>query len=239
MRYLQSWFACAGTMSVVALASGPVLGQTPTLAPTFSAGAFRGSVVDNAGFPLRPGELYVYQVSGEGPGTAVDSIKVTDRTETVAGVHAVVVRDRLVANGAVSEDTFDWYAQDTSGAVWYMGEDTRAYKAGKVVSTEGSWRAGVAGATPGLIMPARPHVGDVYRQEYRPKVSEDMARIVAVDTVVTVPGGRFEHCVATEDWSPLEPKVRERKAYCPGVGLVEERAVAGGREHMELVSHGK
>jgi hypothetical protein len=32
----------------------------------------------------------------------------------------------------------------------------------------------------------------------------------------------------TEDWTPLEPSVVERKFYARGVGLVAERLVKGG-----------
>jgi hypothetical protein len=179
--------------------------------------------------------VFVYAQT-EGGRRGIDSIVVTARTETVAGVRAVVVRDKIVQDGIVLEDTYDWYATDTSGAVWYLGEDTRAYRAGHVVSTAGSWRAGEARATPGLIMPAHPRVGDVYRQEYRRGEAEDVARVIGVDDTVSVPMGRFAHCVTTEDSSPLEPAVREHKSYCPGVGLVRETAVTGGAERMELIA---
>jgi hypothetical protein len=67
----------------------------------------------------------------------------------------------------VSEDTLDWYAQDTSGNVWYFGEDTKELDSnGNVISTEGSWQAGVNGAQQGVIMEAHPKVGDRYQQEF-------------------------------------------------------------------------
>jgi hypothetical protein len=34
-----------------------------------------------------------------------------------------------------------------------------------VVSTEGSWQAGVKGANAGIFMPAHPQVGQVFKQE--------------------------------------------------------------------------
>ena len=62
---------------------------------------------------------------------------------------------RRPQDGALVEDTYDWYVQD-AGNVWYLGEETKEYEHGKVVSTEGSWKAGVDGAQAGIIMPAEP-----------------------------------------------------------------------------------
>ena len=71
---------------------------------------------------------------------------VTDQTRVVAGVPTTVVHDEVRdADGELVEDTFDWYAQDAAGNVWYFGEDTTAYD-GDETSTEGSWEAGVDGA---------------------------------------------------------------------------------------------
>ena len=60
------------------------------------------------------------------------------------------MRDTVTERGQVVEDTFDWYAQDARGNVWYLGEDTKEYENGKVVSTKGSWEAGVNGARPAI-----------------------------------------------------------------------------------------
>jgi hypothetical protein len=68
-----------------------------------------------------------------------------------------VVHDQVSRDG---EDTYDWYAQDKDGNVWYFGEDTKEFEGGQVVSTEGSWEAGKDGALPGIVMEADPRVGD-------------------------------------------------------------------------------
>ncbi len=83
-------------------------------------------------------------------------IKVTNDTKKIEGITARVVRDTVTENGDLVEDTFDWYAQDSAGNVWYMGEDTTEYENGKPKTKEGSWEAGVNGAEPGVIMPAKP-----------------------------------------------------------------------------------
>ena len=192
-----------------------------------------GRAVTNPLFPLLPGSVYVYadSVSGE-----TDTMTVTRDTPEFLGVRATVVIDRTYRRGMLIEDTRDFYAQDKAGNVWYLGEDTRTLKAGRVVSTEGSWQAGRAGGLPGIVMWAAPRVGEPYRQEYLKGSAEDMARVVALDVIATVPAGRYTDCVATEEWSPLEPGTRERKVYARGVGLVEQRSIAGGHEHLVLVT---
>ena len=94
------------------------------------------------------------------------------------GVSTTVVRDTVTIDGALVEDTYDWYAQDQEGNVWYFGEETAEYEDGEIVSTAGAWEAGVDGALPGIVMEADPTVGDSYRQEYYPGEAEDMAEVV-------------------------------------------------------------
>src|SRR5262249_7575256 len=76
------------------------------------------------------------------------------RHETTLAVQCVVVHD----TGELKEDTYDWFAQDRQGTVWYFGEATKEFKPGGRVSTEGSCEAGVNGQ-PGIIMPANPRSG--------------------------------------------------------------------------------
>ncbi len=175
--------------------------------------------VDNPYFPLVPGTVYRYEsTNGE-----KNVVTVTDQTEDIQGIAATVVLDQEYGDdGALAEETYDWYAQDRAGNVWYLGEASREMANGRVVSTTGSWRAGEAGARPGLIMPAHPAVGQAYRQEYRKGVAEDEGRVSAVNVSATVPYGSFNDCIGTVDTTPLEPSVRETKLYCRGLGLVQE-----------------
>jgi hypothetical protein len=64
----------------------------------------------------------------------------------ILGIPVVVVLDRVFLAGVLKEKTFDWYAQDEDGNVWYFGEDTKEFENGKVVSTAGSFEAGKNGA---------------------------------------------------------------------------------------------
>jgi hypothetical protein len=152
------------------------------------------------------------------------------------GVACIVVRSRETEDGQLVEDTFDWYAQDRDGNVWYFGEATREYEDGEVASTSGSWEAGQDGALPGIIMRGEPRIGDSYRQEYRVGIAEDMGEVVSLTATVTVPYGSFAGALETRDWSPLEPGVEEWKYYARGVGLVLEVEGDGPEARVELVS---
>jgi hypothetical protein len=191
-------------------------------------------VIDNPYLPLRPGTTLIYEGISGGEREVV-KVTVTNETKEILGITATVVRDRVFVGGKLAEDTFDWYGQDRQGNVWYLGEDTKEYEDGKVVSTEGSWEAGVDGAQPGIIMLGDPQAGDTYRQEFYAGEAEDIARVIGLDESVTVPHGSFDGVLRTEDWTPLEPKIRENKFYARGVGVVFERLIRGGEEVLRLV----
>ena len=146
-----------------------------------------------------------------------------------------MVHDQVFLEGDLTEDTFDWLAQDVDGNVWYFGEDTTAYDEGKP-TTEGSWEAGVDGAQAGIVMLADPRPGDRYPQEYYKGEAEDRAEVLAVDAKVDVPFGSYTDMVKTSDTTPLEPDVEEHKYYAKGVGLVYEENIRGGDDRGRLVS---
>jgi len=191
--------------------------------------------IDNKYFPLKPGTTFFYKgVAKEGD--VRSEFFVTDDTKVILGVKTTVVRDTVKVNGELTEKTFDWFAQDKQGNVWYFGEDSKEYKNGKVVSTEGSWQAGVDGAKPGIIMEANPQVGDSYQQELAKGVAEDMAQVLNLGKSVSVPFGSFDNCLQTKEWTPLEPGVVEHKYYAPKIGLVLVIQVKGPKERVELVN---
>jgi hypothetical protein len=189
--------------------------------------------VDNPRFPLVPGTTWIYTKPG---GDERVETTVTAERRTILGISAVVVHDQAIVADEVIEDTFDWYAQDVDGNVWYMGEQTAELENGTVVSTHGSWEAGVNDAKPGIVMPAVPTAGTpAYRQEYAPCEAEDMGQVLATDASATVPAGSFTACVKTHDFTPLEPALNEEKYYCAGTGVVLVVDVTTG-EREELVS---
>ena len=218
-------FACA-------LLAAPALADPKSDRPTFDRTHFTGSAIDNPFFPLPPGAHFEFR--GETPdGVELTNTDVETGTRVVDGVVATVVHDVLTRDGGLIEDTHDWYAQDTDGNVWYLGEDTKEYDGhGNLLGTEGSWEAGVLGAEPGVIMLAHPEKGDVYEQEFLPGVAEDHARVTDTNAFVTVPFGSYAGALETLEWTPLEPGARETKTYARGVGLVQE---LGKKERTVLI----
>ena len=200
--------------------------------PAFDAQLFVAQAA-NPLFPLVPGTTRIYE-SDTAEGLERIEVEVTAQTRVVLGVVCVVVRDTVTLDGELVEDTFDWFAADRDGNIWYFGEDSKEYENGIVVSTEGSWEGGVDGAEPGIVMLAAPYVGASYRQEFYAGVAEDQASVLSLDAVVVVPAGTFSGCLKTEDFTPLEPGVLENKFYAPGVGVVLEIADDGTR--VELVA---
>jgi RTX calcium-binding nonapeptide repeat (4 copies) len=184
--------------------------------PTFDPNNFAGPI-DNPYFTLQPGTTFITKSPD---GSQVDTFVVTRQTKVIDGVTCVVVRDTSKVDGELEEKTADYFAQDKDGNVWYMGEDTAEFQDGKVVSTEGTWRAGVDGAEPGIIMLASPKVGDAYNQENAPGVAEDHAEVLKLNATVTVPYGTFHHVLQTLETSPLDPGIQEKKHYVAGVGFL-------------------
>jgi hypothetical protein len=194
------------------------------------------TTIDNPYFPLMPGARWVYE-SATPPGLERITVEVTDDTRDIMGVTTVVVRDTVTLDGVVIEDTFDWYAQDADGNVWYFGEDTREFENGVAVNTKGAWEAGIDGAQPGIVMKADPKVGDRYRQEYYEGEAEDEAKVLALHASIDTPFGAFGDVLKTRDFTLLEPTVVEQKFYARGTGVVQERMVKGGSQLTVLVEH--
>ena len=193
--------------------------------------------IDNPYWPMAVGSRWVYrETDPEGTRQRV-VVTVTEQTKRIAnGIEARVVRDVVTEDGVPVEVTDDWYAQDSAGNVWYLGEDTTEFENGKPVSKQGSFEAGVDGAQPGVIMPAEPEAGLAYRQEYYAGEAEDKGEIVSLDEQAEVPFGHFPQVLMTKDLNPLEPKILEFKFYARGVGPVLAIGVSGGADREELVS---
>lgn len=165
-----------------------------------------------------------------------DDMIVTHQVKYVLGVRCTVVRDTVSEHGKPVERTYDWYAQDKQGNVWYMGEESLELKNGRFVRASDSWESGLNGAKPGIIMRGSPRPGDVYRQEYYPRGDAlDQARVLGASASVHVPYGTFRRSLVTVEWSPVEPQL-EKKYYVLGIGEVKEQVVQGGHERFQLVS---
>ncbi len=188
-------------------------------------------VIDNPYFPLKPGTTYIF----ENPdGSSVRTNTVTHDTITILGVKCIVVHDVVEEDGELAENTFDYFAQDFAGNVWYLGEDTQEFPSG---STAGTWRGGVNGAEPGFIMKANPQVGDEYDQEFAPNDGAlDHAEVLSLDASGSFPyGSKYHDLVKIAETTPLEPDVLDHKFYRSGVGEVLAINKATGEREEELV----
>ena len=186
----------------------------------------------NPYWPMVIGTTWVYEGDGE-----TITVTITDETVEVLGVECVVVRDIVVdEDGEAVEDTVDWYAQDKDGNVWYFGEISQNFEDGELTDIEGSWKAGVDDAKPGIIMFANPEVGTVYRQEFALGNAEDMGEILDLDASASTPGADCDgDCLVTADFTPIDPGALEHKYYKPGIGFILEIKPDTG-ERLELIS---
>lgn len=208
----------------------PQGGEPVTLDPADFVGP-----IDNPYWPMLPGTTWVYRESDVEGGAQRVEVTVTSRTRSILGIEATVVHDVVSDHGQLIENTFDWFAQDSCGNVWYLGENTREYEDGKVVSTAGSWEAGVDGAQAGVIMPADPQAGLEYRQEYYAGEAEDAAQVLSLDEQAQVPFGHFRDGLLTKDFTTLQPRVLEYKLYALGIGPVLVLGVSGGSDREDLI----
>ena len=187
--------------------------------------------IDHPYYPLTPGTTYHF----EGTLDRINVRAVTHELKIVQGVVCTVVRDRAISEGALSEESINWFAQDKHGNVWLFGEDSRHFDTqGDLTDTKGSWEAGRNLAEAGLMMPASPTVGQTYHQESAPGVADDLATVLAVNAGVVTPFGTFTNCILTRESSELTPDKVEQRYYAPGIGLVLTIQVEGGDERSEL-----
>jgi len=211
-------------------------------------------IINNPLFPLVVGTTYIYHADVE-VGCEEDRVVVTNNTKHVAsGVTAREVHDSVYSGPTcdtatqLTEDTLDWYAQDDSGNVWYLGEDSKECDENGCVPSDGSWEAGAdidnigSNGVPGLFMLARPRMGDGYQQEFYAGHAEDVATItgVNVDATLTRPDAYppkvFHHCIRTKERSLIEPGSVAVKYYCPAIGMVFEQELSRNGPRSELVA---
>ena len=225
-------------LALAACGSEEPAGQSPTGSGSTQAAEApvlpQGDEPFELDWPMAHGSSWVYRETDRKGDAQKVVVTVTDKEKTILGIPATVVHDVVSEDGKVIEDTFDWYAQDRWGNVWYLGEDTTEYEDGKA-STAGSWEAGVDGAQAGVLLPGQPEVGLAYRQEYYEGEAEDAGEILSLDEQVEVPFGSFDGVLMTKDSTPLEPQLVEHKFYAKGTGPVLAVTVSGGSDREELL----
>lgn len=200
-------------------------------APAISAADFV-PVVDNPYFPLIPGTRWAYTGKLADGSTERIELEILHGTHMVNGVAATVLHDTVYQADQLVEETFDWFAQDKAGNVWYLGEAVDNYKNGVFVDHHGSWEWGVDGALPGVNMWANPaaRLDQIYYQEYYAGAAEDQGQVLSASEQMTVPAGSFTDVVQTYDFSALDPELQEHKFYAPGIGNIKELNLLTGEE---------
>ena len=194
------------------------------------------SRVTNSFLPLTPGSTFSFRTETD-KGSEIGEIEILNETKTILGITCTVVKDRVYLNNQLIEDTYDWFAQDKNGNVWYMGEQVDNYVNGVIDNHYGSWEAGLDGAEPGIMMAADPAPGLYYRQEHYLSQAEDQAEVVGSNESITVPAGTFKNCIKIRETNPLDPSFLEYKYYASGVGLVKVEKIADPAEVEELQSY--
>lgn len=247
-----AWLSCAMVLSV-SLAGCSADEAAPSAQPPSSAESGTGGLpqdaepvtldpaelsvdITNRYWPMQVGDRWVYEETDEMGHTQRVEVQVLDQTRTVAaGIEARVVHDVVTEDGQTVEDTYDWYAQDAAGNIWYLGEDTTEYEDDQAVSTAGSWEAGVDDAQPGILLPADPQPGITYRQEYLAGEAEDTAVVLSTTEPAQTPTGTYTDVLLTRDTTPLEPDLAELKFYAPDIGPVLVLQTSGGNSRETLI----
>jgi hypothetical protein len=200
---------------------------------------FVNSGAQNPYFSLQPGRRLVLEGDDDGEAVRVE-ITVLGATKAIDFVapsgktmHVLtrVVEERESKDGELAEVSRNFFARcKQTNDVFYFGEEVDNYEDGQIVDHGGSWQAGVNGAQPGILVPARFLLGARYYQEQAPGIALDRAENVEMGLTLHLAGRRLRDCVAVAETSAIESG-ESAKAYCPGVGLVLD-------DDIELTSFG-
>jgi hypothetical protein len=165
---------------------------------------------------LDPGHQLVLQHGG----TRLQ-ITVLDKTEEVNGVTTRVVEEREWDKGQLTEVSRNYYAIcEQTQDVLHFGEDVEVYANGKLVNTDGTWRAGSNSNRPGLVIAGSPRLNMKYYQEIAPGVTLNRGEVVSLSATCKTAAGTFTGCMKVRGTSGMDPKKLEYKYYAPNIGLV-------------------
>lgn len=209
----------------------PRKGELPPLADRyedFDAASFdeTSAEVDNRYMPLRPGSRLAFEGSdkrGNGRSSHRVEIIVTDLTRVIDGVETTVVWERDFVGDTLDEAELAYFAQDTSGNVWHLGEYSEVYDDGELVGATGFLKGYLTGALAGIIVPADPTTGTPsYSEGYGPPPINwnDRGRVIATGRTTRVPAGKYDDVVVIEEYNESERTEFQLKYYAPGIGNV-------------------
>ena len=180
--------------------------------------------IDNPYLPLRPGTHQILVGSDRHHGAHRIEVVVTDLVQTVDGIPTTVVWERDFDGRQLVEAELSYYAQDSSGTVWHMGEYAESYEDGELAGGTGWLEGHLPGARAGIIMPAHPRPGTPsFSEGYGPPPIywTDRAKVVGRGLTVRVPAGKYQDVLLIEEYSEQERTGFQRKYYAPGVGNVK------------------
>ena len=141
-------------------------------------------------------------------------------------VEVLVMEDREIEDGELTEVALDYFAQSDDGTVYYLGEDVDIYKGGQVTGHSGAWLYGKDTQTPGVIIPGSPKVGDQFKSEDVSATINESNEVVSVSETVKTPAGIYHDCVKVRE--ALADGSIEYKCYAKGVGVVREQTPPDG-----------
>jgi hypothetical protein len=218
----------AGTAAPVRAAVDKVLGVDPAeLSPAVSHPLLMLTTLKRA----------VYAGKERDPDTGRQAkikleMTVRDSAETMAGTKVTVSDITEYTDDEVAGKTRDYFAQHSSGAVYYLAERIDDLEDGKVIGHDGAWVAGEKGTPAGVFLPAAYKVGDAFEPRRAVGVSQERSKVVGVARTIKVPAGTFKDCIEIEVYDVIDKDSR-RQWYCPGTGMVKESSVD---RTIELVS---
>lgn len=228
---------CTGLLVAAAAAAPAFADDDFTTDFAIDRCGFVNSGGQNPYFSLEPGHRLVLEGDDDGEAVRLE-ITVLPATKTVQftapggrqmRIVARVVEERESKDGELVEVSRNWFARcRQTNDVFYFGEEVDFYENGQIVDHHGSWEAGVGGAQPGILVPARFLLGARYYQEQAPGIALDRAENVEMGLTLNLAGRRMRDCVAVAETSAMESG-ESAKVYCPGVGLVMD-------EDIELTS---
>lgn len=219
------------SLPVLLLTIGHLATAAPLL-PYWAVQTFEpGAPIDNPFFPMTDfANTYVYQGEGEDDEGEVfigqSQLTNLGPGPVILGVQTQIQRDEEFEDGLLIERTFDYYAQDTAGNVWYFGENVTIFEYDDDdnligMSNDGEWIAGEGDNLPGIIMLAGPQpIGFNYYQEYAPGIALDNGTTFSVDNEVTIDLGTYAGVLQILEGNEIDPDAREFKYYAPGTGLI-------------------
>jgi hypothetical protein len=154
-------------------------------------------------------------------------------------VQALVIWDTDTSEDELVESELAFFAQDTDGNVWNLGEYPEEFENGEFVGAPSTWVTGENGAKAGIHMPAwRPVSSRRYIQGFVREIDFlDCAQIVRRGVETCVPAGCFGELLVTHETNLLDPEGGiQSKFHAPRVGIVRVGSVDPPTgETLELV----